>query len=815
MIARVALSGAVYSMDKLYDYLVPEHLEGEAAPGKRVSVPFARGNRRQEGIVFTLTEHSEIRKLKPIDAFLDADPILDEGSLKLAAWIRQRFFCTYYDAVKAMLPAGIWLKADVVCSLMEPRDKERAYEAAGGDPAAEALLDMLFDLEGSCSMNAVRSTLGASAPEAVRKLGEAGILQQTAEIRRAVNDRTATLARLAVSAEEALDISQRKKKSAPQQSELLRLLSELGETGTKELCYFTGAKMASIRALEKAGLITLRQQEVFRRPQYSGDEKPRITSLNEEQQRAYEGLKELLAQGEASASLLYGVTGSGKTAVYIRLIRDVLDTGRQALVLVPEIALTPQLVSIFYSHFGDRVAVLHSSLTVAQRYDEWKRIRAGLVDVAVGTRSAIFAPLRDIGLIVLDEEHENTYQSENTPRYHARDVAKFRCVQHGAMLLLGSATPSVESMYEALQGKYHLFRLMGRYNTRPMPQVIIADMKRELGQGHGGSIGTVLCRELEENFSRGEQSILFLNRRGTSSIVHCPECGYVYACPSCSVNLTYHAANGRFMCHFCGHSQPMEKRCPKCGGSLSFGGLGTQKVEEELRELYPGREILRMDTDTVSAAHPHEELLQRFEKEKIPILIGTQMVTKGLDFENVTLVGVLSADQSLYAGDYHAQERTFSLITQVVGRAGRGRLKGRAVIQTYTPESEVILCAARQDYDAFYASEIRTRQLLQVPPFQTLYAITVTGSEEALALRCVTELKNALRNAVKAWPDARILGPAPAGVLRVNDRYRYRVMLSCKPSGEARKLVAAALRQYSADKRYRNLVLYGDVDPLE
>ncbi len=814
MIARVALSGAVFSIDKLYDYLVPTKLEGDAAPGKRVSVPFSKGNRRQEGMVFALADQSDVRKLKPIDAFLDDTPILDPESLKLAGWIRQRCFCTYYDAIKAMLPAGIWLKADEVCSLCNPADKESAYAAASGDPDAEALLDVLYSFDGSCSMNVVRSALGSDAAAVVEKLTEAGVLQQSAELKKAVNDRTATLASLTVSAEEALDLSKRKKKSAPQQSELLRLLSELGETGTKELCYFTGAKMNSIRLLEKAGLISLRQQEVFRRPDYTADEKPRITQLNGEQQKAYEGLRELLREGKASASLLYGVTGSGKTAVYIQLIRDVLNAGRQSLVLVPEISLTPQLVSVFYSHFGDRVAVLHSSLTVAQRYDEWKRIRNGLVDVAVGTRSAVFAPFHNLGLIILDEEQENTYQSGNSPRYHAREVAKYRCVQHNAMLLLGSATPSVESMYEANRGVYHLFCLRGRYNTRPLPQVIIADMKRELGKG-SGSIGTILRRELEENFDRGEQSILFLNRRGTSSLVHCPECGYVYSCPSCSVKLTYHAANGRFMCHFCGHSQPMEKRCPACGGILSFGGLGTQRIEEELRELYPEHEVLRMDTDTVSAAHPHEELLKKFEQERIPILIGTQMVTKGLNFENVTLVGVLSADQSLYASDYRAQERTFSLITQVVGRAGRGSLNGRAVIQTYTPDSEVIRCAARQDYDAFYASEIQTRQLLKVPPIRALYAITVTGSDEALALRCVTELKNALKNAVRDWQDTRILGPAPAGVLRVNDRFRYRIMLSCVPCKEARILISAALRQYSADKRYRNLVLYGDVDPLE
>ena len=814
MIARVALSGAVFSIDKLYDYLVPTKLEGEAATGKRVSVPFSKGNRRQEGMIFALADRSEVRKLKPIDAILDDTPILEPDSLKLASWIRQRCFCTYYDAIKAMLPAGIWLKADEVCSLCNPADKEAAYAAASGDPDAEALLDVLYSFDGSCSMSVIRSALGTDAVSAAAKLAEAGVLQQSAELKKAVNDRTATLASLTVSAEEALDISKRKKKSAPQQSELLRLLSELGETGTKELCYFTGAKMNSIRLLEKAGLISLRQQDVFRRPNYSADEKPRITQLNGEQQKAYEGLRDLLREGKASASLLYGVTGSGKTAVYIQLIRDVLNAGRQSLVLVPEISLTPQLVSVFYNHFGDRVAVLHSSLTVAQRYDEWKRIRNGLVDVAVGTRSAVFAPFHNLGLIILDEEQESTYQSGNSPRYHAREVAKYRCVQQNAMLLLGSATPSVESMFEANRGVYHLFCLRGRYNTRPLPQVIIADMKRELGKGNG-SIGMILRRELEDNFSRGEQSILFLNRRGTSSLVHCPECGYVYSCPNCSVKLTYHAANGRFMCHFCGHSQPMEKRCPVCGGLLSFGGQGTQRVEEELRELYPEYEILRMDTDTVSAAHPHEELLKRFEQERIPILIGTQMVTKGLNFENVTLVGVLSADQSLYASDYRAQERTFSLITQVVGRAGRGSLNGRAVIQTYTPESEVIRCAARQDYDAFYASEIQTRQLLKVPPIRALYAITVTGSDEALALRCVTELKNALKKAVRDWQDVRVLGPAPAGILRVNERFRYRIMLSCAPCKEARMLISAALRQYSSDKRYRNLVLYGDVDPLE
>ena len=815
MIARVALSGAVYSMDKLYDYRVPETLEADAAVGKRVSVPFARGNRRKEGMVFALAETSEYDRLKPIDAWLDEAPILSEESLKLAKWVKSRFFCTYYDAVKAMLPAGIWLKGDAVCYLVSPADKERNYAAAGEDEDTKALLDLLYELDGSCTESAVQAAMGKRGIAAVGVLEAAGVLHREVGMKKAVTDKTATLASLSVPAEEAMEYSARKRRSAPMQAELLRLLCELGETSVKELRYFTGAGMVPVKALEKAGLIVLRQQAEFRRPTFTPSDRPLITALNAEQQTAYAGLKKLLERGSACAALLYGVTGSGKTAVYIQLIRDTLSMGKQALVLVPEIALTPQLMATFYRHFGDRVAVLHSSLTVAQRYDEWKRIREGLVDVVVGTRSAVFAPLSKPGLLILDEEQETTYQSENAPRYHAREVAKFRCVEAGAMLLLGSATPSVESMYEAERGRYQLFRLNGRFNARPLPQVRIADMKTELRNGNGGCVSSVLREELEANFARGEQSILFLNRRGSSSAVTCPECGYTYSCPRCSVKLTYHAANRRMMCHFCGHSQTPDRRCPSCGGILSYEGLGTQKLEAELKELYPDVGVLRMDTDTVSAAHPHEEHLRRFETEKIPILIGTQMVTKGLNFENVTLVGVIAADQALYAGHYRAQEQTFSLITQVVGRAGRGSLNGRAVIQTYTPESEVIRFAAKQDYDAFYASEIETRRLLLAPPIRALYAITVTGTDEALALRCVTELKNALLASSRTIPELRILGPAPAGVLRVNDRFRYRVMLNGIPSKELRALTANAIRQFSADRRFQELAIYGDVDPLD
>ena len=487
--------------------------------------------------------------------------------------------------------------------------------------------------------------------------------------------------------------------------------------------------------------------------------------------------------------------------------------------LVPEIALTPQLLWLFSAHFGDQIAVLHSSLRAGERYDEWKRVRSGKARVVIGTRSAVFAPLKDLQLIILDEEQEPSYQSENVPKYHARDVAKYRCVQHNALLLLGSATPSVESMYRAQNGAYHLFTLRQRYNTRPLPPVEIVDMKKELRAGNGTDLSGQLKASLAEAMDRGEQSILFLNRRGASRMVSCGECGEVPSCPRCSVRLTYHSANGRLMCHYCGHSEPLPDSCPSCGGTLNFIGTGTQKVEEELKQAFPDREVLRMDTDTVSATQTHEKLLGRFEKEKIPILVGTQMVAKGLDFENVTLVGVISADLSLYVDDYRAGERTFSLLTQVVGRAGRGAKGGKALIQTFTPENDVIRTAARQDYDAFYAHEIELRRLRNCPPFQDLFVLTASAKSEAAALRACMRLRQALEAWLRRPPldqlEMHILGPAPASIAKVNDRYRYRLTLSCTNTKQVRALVAELLRRAQADKENKGVSVFADVNPLD
>ena len=534
--------------------------------------------------------------------------------------------------------------------------------------------------------------------------------------------------------------------------------------------------------------------------------------MNEEQQRAFEEILGRVQAAKPSVTLLHGVTGSGKTQVYLRLVQETLALGKTAMVLVPEIVLTPQMMRKFSSYFGSRVAMLHSSLKMTERYDQWKRIRRGEVDVVLGTRSALFAPLKNLGLIIMDEEQEGSYQSENVPRYDAREVAKYLCVREKAALVFGSATPTVETAWAVEQGSYQKALLRRRYNENALPEVLIADLRQEILNGNPGLISTPLRQELEKNLAAGEQSILFLNRRGSSRMLLCGECGYVPQCPRCSTAMTYHSANGRLMCHYCGHSEPAADTCPECGGWMKHVGAGTQKVEEELRELFPEAGILRMDADTTAGGH--EEILQTFERERVPILLGTQMVAKGLDFENVTLVGVLSADISLYVDNYRAAERTFSLLTQVVGRAGRGGKTGRAVIQTYTPGNDVIRCAARQDYDAFYESEIRMRRLRRYPPFADLFTVTVSGTEEGRVLRAAVSVRETLRQLCRrpelAAGEPEVLGPAPAPVVKVNNRFRYRCTLVGKNDKATREMLAWLQKDFAKDSANRGMNLFVD-----
>ncbi len=747
-IAKIAVSAAPYWIDKPYDYLIPEELQEAALPGVRVYVPFSRGNRLCEGIILAVSDESgySVNKLKAVIRLLDDQPLLSESQIKLALFMRDRFFCTVYDAVKAILPAGLW-----------------------------------FNDQGE----------------------------------RRIKDKTLPMIRLAVSAEEAAEAAETKRRRAPQQARILELLSSFEALPLHDVLQHTDAKRSSVKALENQELVQLYEREVFRRPEIYSDELMPLPQLNEAQERVFHGLMRLAEGGKSSAALLFGVTGSGKTSVYIHLIQKTLEKGKSAILLVPEIALTPQMLQTFSSFFGNQIAVLHSSLSVGERYDEWKRIRSGKARLVIGTRSAVFAPVSELGLLIIDEEQEESYKSENSPRYNTRDVAKYLCARAGCLLLLGSATPDVSSRYFAETGRYSFFTLPERYNDMALPEVRIVDMKRELRRGNTGDISSVLRDELQQNIEHGEQSILFINRRGAHKLISCGSCGFTYRCPRCSVSLTYHSSNRRLICHYCGYSQRVDALCPDCGGELKYLGSGTQYVVEQLNELFPGVEILRMDTDSVAPVGSHEPLFERFKQENIPIMVGTQMVTKGLNFENVTLVGVLSADQSLYAGDYRAGERTFSLITQVIGRSGRGTKPGRAVIQTFTPENQIIQQAAAQDYEAFYGSEMVLRRLQHAPPVCDLISLTASGLVEEQVLKTAHYMANWLRSAISGASDVSVMGPAPLSVVKINNRYRYRVNLACHSDSSVRLRIAQLIAECSTDKRFKGVSVFADNDPVD
>ena len=807
---KVAVSAAPYSIDKPYSYLVPDALAAAAVPGVRVMVPFGRGNKESEGLILARVQEPKLPGSKALRQVLDPEPVLDKAGIDLALWMRGRYFCTVFEAVKTILPAGLWYGLREIWSLaMEP---ETARSAAVGIPGAWQVLDLLEKQGGKADIRVLRDVLGDGAEKPLKAMKKAEILACETDAKRKIADKSHRMVELAVNTEDAYALTEPKRRSAPARYEVVNFLATAGRTPAAEVSYYTGASARTLKTMEKAGLIAFSEEEELRVPSLDDVEPGPEIVLNEEQQRAFEEILGRVQAAKPSVTLLHGVTGSGKTQVYLRLVQETLALGKTAMVLVPEIVLTPQMMRKFSSYFGSRVAMLHSSLKMTERYDQWKRIRRGEVDVVLGTRSALFAPLKNLGLIIMDEEQEGSYQSENVPRYDAREVAKYLCVREKAALVFGSATPTVETAWAVEQGSYQKALLRRRYNENALPEVLIADLRQEILNGNPGLISTPLRQELEKNLAAGEQSILFLNRRGSSRMLLCGECGYVPQCPRCSTAMTYHSANGRLMCHYCGHSEPAADTCPECGGWMKHVGAGTQKVEEELRELFPEAGILRMDADTTAGGH--EEILQTFERERVPILLGTQMVAKGLDFENVTLVGVLSADISLYVDNYRAAERTFSLLTQVVGRAGRGGKTGRAVIQTYTPGNDVIRCAARQDYDAFYESEIRMRRLRRYPPFADLFTVTVSGTEEGRVLRAAVSVRETLRQLCRrpelAAGDPEVLGPAPAPVVKVNNRFRYRCTLVGKNDKATREMLAWLQKNFAKDSANRGMNLFVD-----
>ncbi len=810
MYAQVAVENVNCTFDKDYDYSIPQQLEGKALVGCRVAVPFGVGNRKRIGIITRLTDSTQGKRIKSISAVLDEAPLLSNEMMSLARWISEQTFCTYYEAVKAMLPAGINHK--IIRSFCAVPGVDESV-IASLDSDEKQVYDYLLSRSGYVKPENFLKTLGFDVSSDIpERLLKAGLLAANDDAVRNIGDNNIRMVRLCGGSD---DVSMTKK-----QSEVVNVLKDVGSVSVKELCYFTGYTPSVISALEKKGVVECSEREELRsfvsryavRSAYDSGE----IHLTDEQQKAYDGLLEDYKSGMGKTALLYGVTGSGKTSVYLKLIDAVLADNKTVIVMVPEISLTPQTLSVFHSRYNDGVAVFHSALSAGERADEWKRVKNGDAKIVIGTRSAVFAPLENIGLIIIDEEQEHTYKSEQTPRYNAKSVARYRAAWHKGLTLLASATPSVESFAAAKSGKYSLYELKNRYGKAVLPQVVTVDMRNEQ-QTENRELSRELIEELNKNRTDGKQSIVLINRRGYNTFVSCTACGEVVTCPNCSISMTYHAANGRLMCHYCGYSMRFTQECPSCHKpALRYAGFGTQRIEDELENAVPGARIMRMDTDTASSRFAHEECLNAFARGDYDILVGTQMVAKGLNFENVTLAAVVSVDQQLYNDDFRSLERTFSLLTQVVGRSGRGEHPGKAIIQTLTPENEIIRLAAKQDYDAFYDTEIRMRRLMIYPPFCDICVVGFSGADEVktrvASQRTLDKIKELTAGEYKN-EKLIVLGPLPARVPRVNKKYRYRLIIKCRNTKEFRSMISEILKDFYGDSKFSDVSVYADMNP--
>lgn len=734
-IAQVAVDNATIHFDKLYSYRIPDSLTACVWPGSMVLVPFGRGDKPRMAVVLKVEQVDAETAPKRLKTLHDAAPEqarLTPDLLELVRFLKERTFCTWFEAVKAVIPYGAQYRAAVVDGkpVMQSRlsrSTERVYSLVGELPQKPK--------PGPRQLAAVQAL--QSGPLTAHQLDEVGISKPTLD----------TLCEKGVLA-------------VAQQDKALDLFSDIPFD-------------------------------------------PQPITLAEEQQRAYDALLPDLEDGNPHAALLHGVTGSGKTVVFLKLIERTLELGRTALVLVPEISLTPQMIRRLKSTFGSRLAVQHSALNNTERLLQWRMIQQGNADIVVGTRSAIFSPLQNIGLIIIDEEQEHTYQSESAPRYDAHDVAKKRAAMENSLLVFASATPLTESYYAAESGKYKLLTLTKRYGGRPLPHVDFIDMRAEMAAGNAREVSTRMVRELQENLDNGEQSILLLNRRGYHTVGMCATCGHVLKCPNCSVPLVYHKPQQALMCHHCGHTvRPLPQNCPECGGKINYSGFGTQRVEEELAELLPSARILRMDQDSTGQKNAHETMLAQFGRQEYDILLGTQMVAKGLDFEKVTLVGVLGIDSLLFGQGFRAYENVFSLVTQVIGRGGRAALPGRALIQTTVPEHPVLQLAAEQDYESFYREEIAFRKFGLYPPFCSFCIVGFVGAQEGAVALAAHRFGTLLAERAAAHPTMplRLLGPAPMGITMLNGKYRYKLTLKCRNDAAFRALLRETLEAYAKEK---------------
>lgn len=807
-IATVRLLDAPFRADRDYDYLLPEG-EWGALEGRLCTVPFGQGNRGAHAVITAVRTGESERKLKTVETVYADDFRVTPEILKLCFFLSEHTLCSVGDAVRTAIPAAALgllgnvytasepcLAAQEFCAedylAAKPKEKKRlllSYLSAKGAVSEEDLIERFG--------KGVLVPLGALVKEgAVQK----SILRRAAA--RTLRERVYAVAAEREEAEHILRFGDRFKNEA--QAAVYRFLLEEGECPEAEILDRLHVSVSPLHTLVKNGLIVRSEREVERNP-YERLSRRKDTSavlLSPAQEKAYEAISCLLDEKRPACALLHGVTGSGKTRVMMKLLDRVLSEGGQAILLVPEIALTPQTVGIFCSRYGERVSVLHSSLSLGERYDAYRKILRGETDLVIGTRSAVFAPLSRLSLIIIDEEHEHTYKSDASPRYHTRDVAAYRSGANGALTVLASATPSLESYYKAKTGKYTLVPLTERYGGAALPETEIVDMREELRAGNTSPISRTLAEALKQTREAKKQSILFLNRRGYHHAVSCKSCGEALVCEHCSVSLTYHTGytGGYLLCHACGLKKPMPKACPACSSEhLSYVGAGTQKAEAEVKSLSPDMRVLRMDADTTGVKSAYERILGRFRTGDADVLLGTQMVTKGHDFPSVALSGVLLADASLYMSDFRASERTFALLTQVVGRAGRADTAGKAVIQTYSPSHKTIRLAAAQDYPAFYEEEIALRRAMKYPPFCDMAEVFLISADEAELLRGAKEARDALIELFRKLGDGvpvEIYGPLEPQTYKIAEKYRMKLLLKCRLTAALRRAFGTFLKEF-------------------
>lgn len=797
MFVGVIVSKTAKQVDRIFDYSVPKRLCGEMHIGRRVIVPFGVRSMLCEGYVFELKSHTDAKRLKDIAGTADGEDAFDEKGAQLIAWLREKTLCSYIEAVRLLMPTGTRTDFEKWVCLTENGAEDffgmiSLQNSAGTKKQEEAdirrrIVEILENEHGEAEEKKLELMCGMPIRAHITALEKAGVVKTFQRSKVDIKTRTVRFAKLCIDKGEAQRMAEKLYSRAPKQAEIIDLLCTKEHAAVSDLLQTASAGHAALVSLEKKGVVRLYDEEVMRDP--AAEEKSEknqkregFKELTAEQERAKKTLCASMDSGKSETFLIHGVTGSGKTEVYMHVIEHALSQGKTAIVLVPEISLTPLMTKRFVTRFGESVAILHSGLSLGERYDEWRRIKHGGARVVVGARSAVFAPLDNIGVIILDEEHEYTYKSEMSPKYHARDAAMFRAGQHGAVCVLASATPSIESYYKAKTGEYGLIEMNTRYNSQKLPTVYVTDMREELEKGNRTMFGDMLSHELLYNIEHGQQSILFLNRRGFSTFVSCRSCGYVAKCPHCNISMTYHRYTNRLMCHYCGYTHENYSVCPECGSKyIKYFGAGTQKLEEELKKKFEGVSTVRMDFDTTNTKSAHKKLLEKFEKEKTDVLIGTQMVSKGLDFHNVTLVGVIAADSSLYTDDYRSGERTFDLIMQVCGRAGRGDMEGRAIVQTYTPEHSAVVHAKNHDYKGFYEEEIQLRRAMNYPPFCEIVTVLFSGKDERMTGLYAEKYASQIRKMLdKCAQKTLLLGPAASSVSKIKDKYRYRIIIKCE-----------------------------------